>query len=507
MRWWPFRDDRAQIPAASRVPALPERHPGPTRSQYKRFLSAAQNRLTTGQDVLPRHIDEILRRSLRVLRARARQQARDNDYAKRFIALAKSNIAGPTGITVQAQKRQRETGKLDTAANTAVEMAFREWGCRHADRCGRMSWTMFQHMAIANFITDGELLAMVYEGPDAGPFGFQIRLLDPERLDTDKNMDLPNGNRARLGVEYNEDGRVVAYWILDVDQNGYYVRGGSKRYAADAIIHVYLPEWPDQARGIPWLSAGLHRMAMLAGYEEAAVVAARTGASKGGYLEMPEGEEYLGDDTDADGNPVMEIEPGVIEALPAGAKFHSHDPSYPHEQFDAFMRRQLRGLTAGLPGASYSNVANDYSDANYSALRGQALEARPQWIALQEWFIDQLARPVFERWLSRALLARAIRLPNGAPLGGRFEEYAQARLQGPRWPWVDPQKEMQANKEAIGLSLISRSQIIRDSGRDPDEVFREIEAERAALAEKGIPLSAVDESPAMNQPQSGDDDD
>jgi capsid protein len=45
---------------------------------------------------------------------------------------------------------------------------------------------------------------------------------------------------------------------------------------------------------------------------------------------------------------------------------------------------------------------------------------------------------------------------------------------------------MSAHEKAIALGLKSRSEIIREQGRDPDDVWREIQAENEKMAEMGI---------------------
>jgi len=61
-----------------------------------------------------------------------------------------------------------------------------------------------------------------------------------------------------------------------------------------------------------------------------------------------------------------------------------------------------------------------------------------------------------------------------------------AHYQGRRWAWVDPQKDGNANKLAIDNRLKSRSQIMRESGDDPESVWREIQHEEEIMRELGI---------------------
>jgi len=49
---------------------------------------------------------------------------------------------------------------------------------------------------------------------------------------------------------------------------------------ASDVFHLFVPERAEQLRGYTWLHAVLMRAQMLQGYEEAALVAARVGATR-----------------------------------------------------------------------------------------------------------------------------------------------------------------------------------------------------------------------------------
>ncbi|CAN8142216.1 hypothetical protein THIOSC15_3450015 [uncultured Thiomicrorhabdus sp.] len=239
---------------------------------------------------------------------------------------------------------------------------------------------------------------------------------------------------------------------------------------------------------MPQAAAALTRLNMLGGFEEAALVNARAGATKMGFITMPEGGDYagVGDSVDADGSQIDEAAPGEWHTLPAGAGVENYDPAYPSNEFGVFVKSMLRGIAAGL-GISYHTLANDLEGVNYSSGRLGELADREVWKGIQDWFIEQFMTPVFEVWLQTELKAGNIRLPNGSLLP--YSKYSKLNApvwQARRWQWVDPQKEMNAPEKAIDLGLKSRSEIIREMGRDPNEVWREIERENKQLDKFGI---------------------
>jgi capsid protein len=68
----------------------------------------------------------------------------------------------------------------------------------------------------------------------------------------------------------------------------------------------------------------------------------------------------------------------------------------------------------------------------------------------------------------------------------KLEKYKPVGFRGRRWAWIDPNAEMKATELAIGMKLMSRTQAIEDLGRDPEDVWSEVERETVMLAEKGI---------------------
>ncbi|MEM8499896.1 MAG: phage portal protein [Pseudomonadota bacterium] len=448
----------------------------PSRQQknhHQRFLAAQNSNLLYGWDTQPRHIDEYLRRDLRVMRARAREQARNNDYVRRFMSMCENNVVGHTGISVHSMVRQlRDSRKLDQAANEALDSYWNDYQEGYCDVGGCMNFVDIERLFVRSMSYEGEFIYVEHEGPK----GYFIELIDPEQLDTDLNR--PNGaNVIRLGIEYNPRGVAVRYYFNRVNHYGEYVRGNHRVLPASIVKHRFIVEWIHQNRGIPWINTALYRLKMLAGYEDAAITAARAGAETVGYYTTKTGDEEFGV-TDEDIE-IEDTEPGSKIKLPPGVDFKAHDPTYPHEQFDDFMKRALRGIGSGL-GAQYESLSNDREGVNYSSIRQGELEARETWKLMQKFVIDGLVRPVRERVIYLGLLRGDIKIGR-TPLSRGFEEYRPAYYQGRRWDWVDPLKEHTANEKALAARTTSISQIIRDSGRDPDDVFNEISAERKKL--------------------------
>ena len=58
-----------------------------------------------------------------------------------------------------------------------------------------------------------------------------------------------------------------------------------------------------------------------------------------------------------------------------------------------------------------------------------------------------------------------------------------------RWQWVDPLKEMEANRSAVELRTRSISDIIREQGKDPNETWAELANDLDTLRGLGIDMT------------------
>lgn len=475
----------------------------PRRVLQARSLDAAEtSKMLYGWTTTPTHINGDLVKSWGAVVARARELAKNDDYVRRYMRVARNNILGATGIQLQAGVKGGD-GNPDTQANDAIEAAWKRWSRRGVcDVSGRFSWREIQRTVVDSVGRDGE--AIVELIPRGGPFAFQVRLHDPVTLPWDHNVAAgkgqrpERGNAIQMGVEYDRDDRAVAYHFRssDPDQAGYYHTGG-RGYVrvpstwADGrprILHIFHTEEVGQKRGLTGMASAVLRLKMLGGYEEATLVGARAGAAQMLFFQKEEGAEpeYTGDTTDADGQPIDEIEAGIVRTLPTGWSLAPYEPPQPSTQYVDFHKQTLRGIAAGL-GISYHTLANDLEAVNYSSARVGVMEDREEWKGAQVWIIEALCEPTYPFWLEQSLLAQQI-LINGQAVGlNRLDRFSQVHWMPRRWAWVDPLKDMQAAKLGVGIRTQSISSIIRESGGDPDEVFREIQREREQLDAMGIP--------------------
>ncbi|MEW6307136.1 MAG: phage portal protein [Verrucomicrobiota bacterium] len=458
------------------------------------YGGAVASRLTSDWTTSSMSEDAQARTSLKAMRERARQQARDNDYAKMFLRLVETNIVGQ-GINLQMDVVEPRKGKdgaiknvSDTAANDLIEEAWKEFSKPENFTVTRtMSRQDVERLLSKSCARDGEYIVRRVRGFN-NKFRYALQIFEPDQLDHELNSRLPNGNTIRMGVEFNEWREPVAYWMLKNHPGDefYFQSGGARheRIPANEIIHGFLREYPTQSRGITWFHTPLRRIHMLDGYEEAVIVHARAAASKMGFFvrKTDPNAQYQADDEDADGNLISEAEPGAFEQLPYGMEFQQWDPKEPNAEFNSFRKGILRAISAGL-GVSYNALANDLESVNYSSLRAGTLQERDVWMLLQSWFITSFEMPVFGDFLEMSLLTRQVALPED-----KFDKFNRPKFIPRRWPWVDPLKDILAAKEAVALRIRTHGDIIAEAGGDFEETMRRFGREKEIAAEHGVTL-------------------
>lgn len=449
--------------------------------------------------------DTEIRRSLRKLLDRSRDLERNNDYQRGFLFACERNVLGAGRVDLRMDagemvfpKNKPPVWEKDRAANTAIELAWEEWGKKGTCTvCGRYSWRDVKRLAVRAVPRDGNFLARKVRSASVNRFGFALQLWEVDHLDLDKFAVTKSGGQIRFGIESDGNNRVVAYWVKTAHPgdtfNGMISREGSDsvRVPADQLYHLYMPERTEQSLGVPWVVSAITRLRQLGAFEEAATIAARLGASKAGFFKKvgAEGGEYTGGSTDENGAPVMDAAPGTFEALPEGWDLASWQPEYPNITTGDFRKAMLRGVATSL-GMSYTTLGNDLESVNFSSARVGLFEEREWWKALQAWYAEGLWEPIFSDWLSSAMMNGSLALPMA-----KFSKFNRPQFKARRWPFIDPAKEVSAAKEAIALRIASRSQFIEEAGGERDDVFFDNKADEEFAEEIGLSLTPADVQP------------
>lgn len=472
----------------------PAPQPAPTgrRPSLRMYAGARISRLTSDWFSRWSSADSEIKTSLRLLRDRSRQLVRDNPYARQAKRTTQINVIGQ-GVKMQAQVMQLRGKKRDDRLNALMETGWERW-CRK-DSCdvgGKNSFFMMELLAAGALPESGEVLfRLVRKKFGRSRIPLALEILESDMLDENwQGSVLAVGNQWRMGVEIDEWGRPVRYAFHKRHPGDFgFVnprQDTGERTFMDArdIIHLFIPERPNQNRGVPWFASVMDDLHQLEGYEQAAVVRARAASSLMGFITSPEG-ELQGDDVEGEQR-INEFEPGVFRYLSPGESVTVPQLNAPDAQYESFVRAKARRFASGF-GCSFETISRDFSQTNYSSSRLSLLEDREHWRMIQAYLIENFHQRVFEEWLSAAVLSGELDLPD---FELRPDRYDSPRWQARGWSWVDPLKEVQAYRQAEAAGYLTKSQIIAQLGGDLEENFQQLAREQELAQQLSLKLDA-----------------
>jgi lambda family phage portal protein len=467
---------------------------GAGRMQWRRFDGARLDRLTAGWQATNQAINQELRGDLDRLRARGRDLALNNDYARKFVQLVQTNVVGPSGIRLQARVEDGP-GRPDRLANAAIEAAWLQWQAS-ADLGGRQHLRDLCATLVGALPSDGEFLVRLVRGAEAGNrWNFALQLIDVDRIDTQFNG-RHGANLVVMGVELDSYRRPVALHLFSAHPNEAGAGRERMRVPMGDLVHGFKVERGEQVRGIPWMAPGMLSLHHLANFKLSALLAAEHGANHFGFFVSPDGSApFAGLEGDSQ---VAVSQPGTYDTLPPGFDFKAYDSKYPETNFGPFVKTTLQRIASGW-GVAYHSLANDLEGVSFSSIRSGTLEERDRWMADQEWFIQAFLEPVFTAWLQMALLSGAVTMPNGSALpAAKLDKFGVHEWQARRWDWVDPLADTEANILKVRAGLMAPQDLAAAMGYDFEDVIKSIAQAQALAAEFGVALPAYDALPGAS---------
>ena len=414
--------------------------------------------------------------SLVNLRNRSRQLVRDNPHAHRYLHAMTNNICGagpqPSAVTGDAD--------LDNRINAVWKQHapfLNADGTRLG--AGALMW-----MSTFGWIESGESLYMRRPAPmsDGLDVPLQVELLEADMIDMWDTRTLDNGGRIINGVELDGRGHVVAYWLYK-EHPGETLLGGrygmeTIRVPASEIAHLYQPTRPGQRRGVPWLSAVMFPMKDLDDYRDTERIRKKTEACTVAFVSGGENPQDNGAEgrsiaeyaTDASGQPIETFEPGLIAYLQGDKNVTMNHPQGVGG-YGEYVTTELRGIAAGC-SLPYELLTGDLSQVNYSSIRAGMLEFhRFVKVARKVFLIPMACDPLWE-WVMDAAANVGLVPPGKIPV-----EWATQKFES-----IDPMKEAEADFMTLKIGTRSLSEIIAETGRDPDDVIAQMAMDNEKLA-------------------------
>lgn len=416
------------------------------------------------------------------LRARSRQAARDFPHMAKALRTLAANLVG-TGI-----RPQSATG--DKALDIEVEALFERWASQ-CDASGRLGFYGLQTVAARAFFESGEVLLrrrprFVADGLE---IPVQLQLLEADFLDPDRNETrtarTEDGrtvviSRVVQGVEYDPIDRIRGYWLFAQHPGESWMPGGpieltSRFVPASDVAHLYEQTRPGQVRGVPWSHAVLQSLWDLDGYRDARRMAARLAAchtatvTGGDPSSAPLGVDGLNPEQNDDGTIKEAFAPGLVLHSPAGKEITYHTP--PMAQDEGFTLSEQHSIAAGMH-MPFALLTGDLSRVNFSSSRFGLMEFRRVMRPLQsQVFVPLFCQPAWDWCMATAVAVGALPERRGG---------YPARWVPPMFEEVDRIKDAEADLLEMRAGTVSRSEIIRSKGRDPEQVLAEQLADAAS---------------------------
>jgi lambda family phage portal protein len=356
------------------------------------------------------------------------------------------------------------------------------------------------------------------------PVPLALEIIEADRLAEEKdtyNIPLRDGHRVKRGVEFDELGRPIAYWIYpNHPTDPFVLRGDPRRIDADEIIHLFNRQRIGQTRGISMFAPVVSWLRDLGVYVEnelqaSAVASCFTVAIKteGGMSGLGPPSTANGNTTDSDGNRYEYLQPGMIMHLSPNESIESANPGRPNSASEPWIRLMLRGIAVGT-GLSYETVARDYSQTSYSSNRASQLEDRRRFRRLQRYLIEKLNQRVWNKFCMAAALIDLNGFPTAAEMLAN-PNAAPCDHMPPSWEWVDPQAEQTSSELSIKAFQTTYADELGAKGLNWRHVFYQRAKEERLLkslglvsptAISGLPVSQAEQQAqqaAQPQPDAG----
>lgn len=418
-----------------------------------------------------------------ILRDRMRDLVRNDALAAQAVQVLVNNIVG-AGIRPRAKSGNKRLDKKINAAWRRFE--------KRCDFHGHTDFHGLTALAVREMIEGGEVLALqrFTRAGAPGEVPLKIELREGDHLDASKAMFGNDGSRIEQGIEYNAEGRRIAYWMFPDHPGGsaqaFGRRFTSERVPAASVAHLFERQRV-QNRGAPWGVAAMRAMRDFGDWHRAELARKKTEACLAAIIISDDaGTEVGGTGTgtggglgpavlDADGNRIETFMPGMIGYSHSGRDVKFNQPSAAGGVGE-WTKAQMHIIAAGFR-VPYALMSGDMREANFSSARVGLNEFRRmveqiQWMTV----IPMFCQPIWDWFILASRTAGLI------PTGGTVDvEWAP-----PRFESVNPKQDAEADLLEVRAGFSTLAQKIAARGYDPEEVLEEWKAMAKLTDDAGL---------------------
>lgn len=326
-----------------------------------------------------------------------------------------------------------------------------------------------QQLAFLSFLMNGDAIALLPMKEQKGqPYSLRVRIIEADRVCSPDGFDRLTPCEVKgykvhsivQGIETDEDGMVVAYWICNRHplsslsmQAGVLEWTRVEAYGSSGrpnVLHVMNRERAGQRRGVPILAPVLEALKQLGRYTDAEITAAVISAMFTVFVKSatvqdgrPIGEaippEALIDSQDQNS---IELAPGAVISLNPGEEVQFADPKHPNSGYDAFFNAMIKEIGAALEIPP--EVILKQFTQNFSSARGSLNEFWRTCGMMRDWFADDFCQPIYEALFAEAVARGRIQAPGFFSDPAIRKAYTDCKWNGPSRTALNPSQEVEA---------------------------------------------------------------
>ncbi len=444
---------------------------------------------------------------------RARAAARNDWAAASILDGWVRNVVG-TGIRTRAAAFDWRTNAPLSDFNDEADWWFARWARnrRWCDIERRKTWRGIQALVQREKIAAGQALVLLNYAPRPDMTGLVLQVIEREQLDTSRYKSEDGNREVRNGVEIDDYGAAVAYWIYTkghpLDSFGM-SSTQSVRVPAERVCDLMRQDRPRQSQGITRLAPVLTELWHKKMHKTYTLLRARFEAITGGVIESDPDVPPMTlkglttsnatDAVDLNGNPQLTFQPNMLWQLPPGHKLNNVAPQVPGGQYEPFHKTQTREIAAGA-GLDYPLMSRDFSGNTFAGQRQGMLESEKETDPEQQDLIDLLCLPVWEAFVTYSILEGRLTAPGFFGDERQRAAYLAAEHITPAKKWIDPKNQASAAQIETREGWRSFKDVVSEGGGDWRQKIRDKAEVDAYLRAQGVTLPAPEPVAPAPQP-------
>lgn len=426
------------------------------------------------------------RPALHILRSKSRHLVENNAWARRAIKVITNHTVGIGIVPTFTHSNDTNKKKLQSVFESWTEIDNCDWD-------GVNDFRGLQKLVMRIMAESGEVIIRrrkINLGPGRVPFQLQVQ--EPDVIDTSKDGLFDENGCTIQGVEFDNRGKRVAYWLFDTHPGESVNSVISRRIDAKEIIHVFETLRSGQVRGIPFGVSAMVSLKDFDEYEDAQLVKQKVAAYFTGFVESPYKAQIVARSKAAAAD-AARMKPGNMEYLNPGEKISFSNPPVVND-YSAFSKNVLLKIASAYD-ITYEALTGDLSGTNFSS-------SRMGWLEMANNVYDWQYQILIPKYLQRVFNW----FNEAAIVGGLIKDGGSCKWTAPRRQMYDPYKETMAKILMQQAGYDSWGEIVRADGWDPNELRMEIaqeldEFDKLGFATAGDPRVATKIGLAQLQPE------